>query len=330
MTGFDYPQEHGSESITKTLEAPNSTMNFLINLKTGTLRSGWQAAIFYGVFFLMASLLLSLTSIINNHLNLSASPEEFSLIALFLDRSGFALAALGASVYCWRLFPLNSFPYSGYALQKFWWRDVGMGLVAGMGLVSAIIITCWITGKAQIRFSHPNGIMVCLAFLQGFVIFLVAASAEELLFRGFPFQTFLQTLHPREALVITSCLFAAIHTGNPNSSQLALFNTALAGVWLGIACYKRGNLWLATGLHTGWNFATVWFWGVPVSGIKKFLPETLLQAQLSGPDWVTGGSYGPEGGLVCTLLLSLTIWWMAMRLKREEMKEREPDKVIPT
>jgi hypothetical protein len=70
-------------------------------------------------------------------------------------------------------------------------------------------------------------------------------------------------------------------------------------------------LWLPLGLHWSWNWAQASLLGLPVSGINRLAPAPLLRAVNSGPEWLTGGAYGIEGGAACTiaLLISTLIIW---------------------
>jgi len=85
----------------------------------------------------------------------------------------------------------------------------------------------------------------------------------------------------------------------------------LAGVWLGVAYLMTRSLWLATALHYSWNFAMVFIFGLPVSGITMFHQLAWLHGTSGEPGWVTGGSYGPEGGIAATfalILCTLALW----------------------
>ncbi len=106
--------------------------------------------------------------------------------------------------------------------------------------------------------------------------------------------------------------FAAAHLNNPHVVPgLTFLNTALAGVWLASAYLRTRRLWFPLGLHWSWNWAQASLLGLPVSGINRIAPAPLLHAMNSGPDWLTGGAYGIEGGAACTiaLLVSTAVIW---------------------
>jgi hypothetical protein len=139
------------------------------------------------------------------------------------------------------------------------------------------------------------------------VLFTAAGAAEELLFRGYPFQSMMQGMGFLPAMLLLSAGFAAAHGGNPNIGFLPLFNIFLAGVWLSYAYMTTRALWLPIGLHFSWNFTQTTLFGFPTSGVAVH-SDSLLELTQGGPDWVTGGMFGPEGGILATAALLLGTW----------------------
>ncbi len=110
-------------------------------------------------------------------------------------------------------------------------------------------------------------------------------------------------------------LFAAAHTGNLHASWLPIFNTFLWGVVLGYAYVRSGDLWLPIGLHFGWNLALPLL-GAPLSGFA--MPVTGFTLTWSVPGLVSGGSYGPEGGVVTTVMaILLFVWLVKARIEKQ-------------
>ena len=108
-------------------------------------------------------------------------------------------------------------------------------------------------------------------------------------------------------MLLSSLAFGAAHLSNPNGSFLSFADTVLAGVWLSCAYLKTRSLWLPTSLHMAWNLSQGFIYGFPVSGIE--FPHSLLQITSDGRTWITGGSYGPEGGaLTICVLIPATIY----------------------
>ena len=125
---------------------------------------------------------------------------------------------------------------------------------------------------------------------------MAAAADEELIFRGYPFQRLVEVAGPVLAVVVVSALFGAAHLRNPFQNWISTLNTALVGVLLAICYLRTRALWLPLGIHFAWNFVQGFVLGMPVSGVT--FHHGILQAKISGPFWLTGGAYGPEGSIL--------------------------------
>jgi hypothetical protein len=120
--------------------------------------------------------------------------------------------------------------------------------------------------------------------------------------RGYHLQTLASGLNTGWGWILSSLAFGMLHLGNPNASWMAAAGIFLAGVFLGYAYIRSGQLWLPIGLHIGWNFFEGVVFGFPVSGLPFYqLPHTLV----SGPDLWTGGAFGPEAGLLLIPALAI-------------------------
>jgi hypothetical protein len=141
------------------------------------------------------------------------------------------------------------------------------------------------------------------------LILLTGAMAEELMFRGYPFQRLVESIGKAGAIVALSALFGAVHLSNPHVSDnraveiFAFTNTLLVGVVFAIAYLRTRALWFPWGLHFSWNLTMGLIFGLPVSGLSEF--SVLVHARVRGPAWLLGGGYGFEGGLLGTLVLLL-------------------------
>jgi membrane protease YdiL (CAAX protease family) len=135
-------------------------------------------------------------------------------------------------------------------------------------------------------------------------VLLPAAFLEELIFRGVPLVLLAGRFGRPFAVVATSLLFGLVHLLNPSVTALAVGNVALAGVFLGVVFYLPGGLWIATGAHLGWNLLQAAL-AAPVSGLTLNIPW--LDYSPGGPEWVSGGRFGPEGGVLATAVLALSV-----------------------
>lgn len=142
-------------------------------------------------------------------------------------------------------------------------------------------------------------------------IMLPAAFLEEVIFRGVPQVLLARVVGRATAVMLLAAAFALAHLWNPGISALALGNIALAGLFLGAAFYLPGGLWAATAAHLGWNVALAGL-AAPVSGLPFMVPW--LDYQPGGPAWLSGGAFGPEGGVLATLALVAVTLLVVRRL----------------
>ncbi len=209
----------------------------------------------------------------------------------------------------------------GWTFYRGWFVHLIVGLVWGAGELSLACLICVLFGGMSFQWNNEAGSSaITNTLLSSFAMFVVGAASEESLFRGYLMQTFARAKLAWVAIVITSLFFAAAHLANPNTSILALINTVLAGVWFSVAYLKTRSLWLPFTSHFAWNWFQGAILGIPVSGITRITPAPLLQQVDSGPAWLTGGSYGIEGGVACTIaiIVSTTLLWFLPFIKADE------------
>jgi membrane protease YdiL (CAAX protease family) len=185
--------------------------------------------------------------------------------------------------------------WTGQTTRGGWFgRGMAVGLTAAvfamvMGL--AVAGARWTTGDGTV-FDWLRS-----AGLTGAALSLPALS-EEIIFRGVPLVLLAGVIGRWQAVVVTSLLFALSHWGNPDVTLLGLANIGLAGVLLGAVFFSPGGVWAAWGAHLGWNLSLAAL-GAPVSGLPLAIP--LLEYDPGGPAWVSGGAFGPEGGVLASV-----------------------------
>lgn len=175
----------------------------------------------------------------------------------------------------------------------------GIGLALGIGAIVAG--TALLAAGGLVRYTgEPGSVGGWLgAVASHFGILAVAAYAEEALFRGYAYQALVRGIGAVPATVLASGGFAIAHAQNPNVDALALVNIFAAGVVLSVAYLRTLSLWFATAVHLGWNWGMASLLDLPVSGLTMF-DTPLYEPIVRGPDWLSGGAFGPEAGLVGT------------------------------
>lgn len=199
-----------------------------------------------------------------------------------------------------------------------WWKEYGVGVLIGFVAMAIIFLTEWLMGDLEVigfgweMVSHKVWFVPVLIFL---IQMCCVGFYEELISRSYLITNFKEgltfsNLDPSKAtvfaIIISSSLFGIAHAGNPNVTLFAIINIVVAGLMLAIPYVMTGNLSYSVGLHTSWNFFQAGFFGFKVSGIT--VRNSVINIRQGGNDLWTGGTFGPEGGiigLIAVILISL-------------------------
>ncbi|HEU5305461.1 MAG TPA: CPBP family intramembrane glutamic endopeptidase [Gemmatimonadales bacterium] len=184
-------------------------------------------------------------------------------------------------------------------------RGLGIGLLLGGGAAALALI-------GAVLFAHSHWSRDAGSFgdyvtqvLKTLAVLAPAALSEEVMFRGVPLVLMASAVGRGTALVLVAgVLFSLFHGLNPGITPLGLGNIALAGIFLGVAFYAPGGLWTAFGAHLGWN-STLAALDAPVSGLPFDIP--FLDYSAGDPTWLSGGLFGPEGGLIATVAITVAL-----------------------
>jgi len=206
----------------------------------------------------------------------------------------------------------------GLQREQGWVRNIVAGLLLGTVLMGLIFLAEWALGWLTVEgFSWQlQSFASVLARLFAYLLIsLAVASYEELAFRGYVLQNLRADWRVLAAVVASSLLFGLYHGLNPHVTWLALLNISLAGVLLAICYLVTRSLWLAMAFHFSWNFVQGPILSLPLSGLDT---TGLLVTSIEGNPLLTGGAFGPEGGLLGTAALCLglgvlLIWRWARR-----------------
>jgi membrane protease YdiL (CAAX protease family) len=306
--------------------------------QAGRLRSGWRLGIFALLLYLSIQLAFALFGAVLSLLPVSSARSVLD------GRWGFVVQALvlliPATLVGWACGKfLEDLPPRalGWAFTHGWLKDLLYGSLIGAASLLLATGVAALFGSIKFTLNAPLALVsIGQTVLTSLPIFIIAAAGEEAMFRGYPLQTMARSHLAWVAIIITSVIFSSGHLDNPNVVPgFTFINTALAGVWLAVAYLRTRNLWFPLGIHWAWNWTMSALLGLPVSGITSLTPHPLLRATDLGPAWLTGGSYGIEGGAACTgalLLSTLFIWRTRLVSATEEMRrltDRENPKQTP-
>ncbi len=292
----------------------NAVSGLMRRILVGTagLRAGWSALLFVAIWLCVV---LAVGPLLRALLPGGDRNAESPVISVI--REGVNLAALFIAVWVMAKVERRSlFKYGladGRALSRF-----GTGAVLGIISVSALVGLLWwnhflvfdarvLSGPAMLGYA---------AFWA--LICLITGLFEENLFRGYLQHTLTRGLNFWWATVITSLLFGAAHGLNPGESPAGLF----AGVCYGLMCCLSlkltGSLWLAIGIHAGWDWAESYLYGVSDSG--SVADGRLFATHPIGPTIWSGGATGPEGSVYALLIIAVltaciwALWGRGIRI----------------
>jgi uncharacterized protein len=141
-----------------------------------------------------------------------------------------------------------------------------------------------------------------------------AAFWEELFVRGYAYATLRERWGPMAAILVTSQVFGWMHLLNDGATIRAVIAVIIAGVFLGLVREATKSLYAAWAAHLAWNAILVVVLHATVSGITMAAPDYRLVDQ--GPDWATGGAWGPEGGWFAVIGLVAVICYVIWRSRR--------------
>jgi membrane protease YdiL (CAAX protease family) len=208
----------------------------------------------------------------------------------------------------------------GWGVDSRW--NLLLGLAGGVGAALLVNVVPLLLRMADFEKSETwtanpaSGLFIAILLLFG-------AFGEELLFRGYGFQVLLGTLGEYATILPMSVLFGLAHSNNQSASNLGIANTMLWGLLLGMAFLRSRDLWLPTGLHYGWN-VTLPFFGVNLSGFTMNVTGYELHFRM--PERWSGGAYGPEAGLLTTLVLALLFYGLfKIPVRRQQSFLYRPD-----
>ncbi|MBA3646388.1 MAG: CPBP family intramembrane metalloprotease [Gemmatimonadaceae bacterium] len=185
-------------------------------------------------------------------------------------------------------------------------RKISLGFFVGalgIGIPSALLL---VSRELGVRTTPPGSWVNAASF--DVVFFLLAAAMEELVVRGYLFSLIRRRWGWKVAVVGTSLLFGALHLLNPGADLLSMVNVTLAGIFLAIVLLKTKSLYAAIAAHFAWNWTMAAIFHTVVSGAS--IPAPNYATVDNGPDWLTGGRWGPEGGVGATVAMLVLIFFL--------------------
>jgi membrane protease YdiL (CAAX protease family) len=276
------------------------------------LRAGWRLLIY--LLMVVAS-----STAISTAFDSKAGPPGV-WAQLLSEAMGFALAFGGAVI----LSRIERRPVGVYGLPgremfggKFW-----LGFLLGLAEISVLIGLIGVFGGYSFGPLALEGKAILAWGGFHLVMFVVVGLYEEFFFRGYTQFTLGDGIGFWPAAVLLSVTFGAVHLGNSGEGVVGAASVVLIGLFWCFTLKRTGNLWYAVGLHASFDWGETFLYSVPNSGIV--MEGHLSNSILRGPNWLTGGSVGPEGSVFCFLTMGLqflVVMWLFPAAKSEPAAE---------
>lgn len=312
-------------------------------VRDGRLRSGWRVTVYTiiarlgdlvgliglgilialtigGVLILQGVPLADLGRRISAYfVNLSDHP--WILFLFQVER----LVLVLAFVWLFRRFvDKRSFLSLGFSLSPGWRRQALAGFAYSMAGWAAIFVLSLTLSAATItgfEWATGNWAGVAGGLLYGLLLNIAVGVAEETDARGYVLQNLAEGIRFWPAVLVSSLYFGLLHLLNPGAGVTSTLGIFFAGVLLALGYYATGRLWFSIGMHAGWNFAEGPIFGFLVSGLNM---GGLFRLQITGPDWLMGGAFGPEAGVLAVVvevvMILVLLGWVRTRQVESKLK----------
>lgn len=286
--------------------------------RRGTRLTHWLAVLPLGLAFVFVSsfgavpVVLAMLVVYGAENGMPSMQGEPALISGFWMSLQLISSFVGIFLFLWlwlkfyekRPFHTLGFQKNGALLQ--YGRGLLLGALLFGGAVGLMALFGFVERQAVPLQTDQTGLAALGGVLLVALGWVVQGAGEEVLTRGWMLPVLGARARPWIGIVVVSLFFSLLHGLNPNLSVLAMVNLALFGLFAAFYALREGSLWGICALHSVWNWIQGNVFGFEVSGTNAG-GGTLFKFVETGPDWFTGGAFGPEGGLAVSLMLLLGI-----------------------
>lgn len=271
-----------------------------------------EGILMFGIIFIMAFYSVSISG--STDINWLLNADYNMVLNLFVT--------VGCTICCMlyvKLFEKRKLSTMGF-VKKHSIRDYLLGIIIAFVMFSACIVICVASGAMTFDGFVLGGNYIPLILI--FAGFMVQGMSEETMCRGFLMTSIGSKYGALAGMLFNSLLFAALHLFNSGISIFALVNLALFGIFMSALVLKLNSIWMACAIHSVWNFVQGNFYGVLVSGIDSG-SSVFRFVSKDGFEWINGGSFGMEGGIATTIILTVSIIIvLCMKPRTDEKSEK--------
>jgi uncharacterized protein len=291
--------------LAESIQASNHNILRRVFYGHGELRAGWRLSIFLAI---VIALINTSNLILRRPLSGADGGTSF-LVRELMDFLIFLLAS-------WIMGRLERRTIADYGLpwRKMFRGQFWQGVLLGFASITCLLVAMRFAGVFYFGTIALHGADIWKWAGIYALVFILVALREEFRARGYALYTLSAGIGFWPAAILSAAHFGYSHHGSSGEDWIGLVNAGLFGL---LACFllrRTGNLWMPIGVHMAFDWSETYLYGVADSG--QVLPGHLLNSSSSGPAWLSGGTVGPEGSLLCTLLL-LVLWLICAAWLRE-------------
>ncbi|MGR9634314.1 CPBP family intramembrane glutamic endopeptidase [Bacillus cereus] len=202
-----------------------------------------------------------------------------------------------------------------------WIRKYLKGALIGFVFISIPVLLLLLTGNVQLQMQQITPTAM-LGIVGSLVAFLIQGGTEEIVVRGWLFPVLSVRSRIWVGIVVTSFLFGFLHLLNPGITILSISNIILVGVFAAFYVLKDSSLWGICAWHSIWNWAQYNVFGFAVSGMEMYYTP-LFRPVANGSELFHGGSFGIEGSIITTIMLSIASIVLWKQLWGRKSKQRD-------
>lgn len=225
------------------------------------------------------------------------------------------LCEIGAVFIMVYVFEKSRMRHFGFPMEKRVSLEVIYGILWGAVSMILIFIVFRAAGLASLTqpLSHPHW---SGALVWTLILMILVGCGEEMMVRGYTLTLlYRQTGKKWVSIGVSALIFAGLHLMNPHVSILAFVNLVLYAIVASFMYLRSGSLWMPIAYHATWDYFEGDVFGFPNSG--NVMPSLYSFSHVT-PNIVTGGSFGPEGGLIVTVVLLITLFWTVKLYRPDE------------
>lgn len=224
-------------------------------------------------------------------------------------------------IFIWiRFVEKRSFSSIGFWKVQ-WMRQYLRGALIGFVFISIPVIVLVLTGIVKLQMQQITATAI-FGIVGSLIAFLIQGATEEIIVRGWLFPVISVRSRIWVGIIVTSFLFGFLHLLNPGITILSISNIILVGVFAAFYVLKDSSLWGICAWHSIWNWAQYNVYGFAVSGMTIY-STPLFKPVTNGSEVLHGGSFGIEGSIITTIMLSIASIILWKQLWGRKVKQRD-------